>query len=263
MLKIINVIVIIITVVSCGKNLDQSRSNNLLTANIIDGVLISKANTFSKHTVGLYNIKHDSVCTGVIIEENLILTAAHCVSETPAEKVEIIFGNKILDSEITKFKALKLIVHENYNLALIINDVALVRLPKAVPAGFSPIDIESSRQLNLTKGDKVTAIGYGVTGTGFFSIGSRGTLHMGKISIENYGVQNALVAIDQSIGSAICFGDSGGPTFTEIEGRVVLVGISSFVNSVKLKKKYICSDKAFLSNPNFFYSWIQESKLKI
>lgn len=248
--------------VGCGKAQNSQVANEVVLGKVIGGVDVTAPTIYSKRTVGIYNAKEKTVCTGVIIEENLILTAAHCVYETPVEKVEVIFGNKIFDPNADKIKASRLVVHENYDDENITNDVALVRLSKNIPETYSAIDLEASRQLVLEKGELVTAIGFGVSNTGLLGSITRGTLRTGELPVDEYESGSKLVVIDQSKGVAICFGDSGGPVFTLVNEQPVLVGISSFVNSEKSGRRNICKFKSYLSNPNYFYTWIHKSKLK-
>lgn len=249
----------------CGKSQVSSIAPALITSNIIGGSAVVESTVFSKRTVGLFNKNKNTVCTGAIIEEDLILTAAHCVFKAETSDIQISFGARLNDDKNPAYIAHKIFVHSGYNDQAVANDLALIRLSKKIPSTHEVLDLEDSRQLHLEKNDLVTSLGFGVTKTGVFSgNGGRGILRMTTIPVMKYGVSQAFIYLDQTAGKGICYGDSGGPTFTIVNNKVVLVGIASHVSmDEKTKRSQECLNMAVLSNPNYFYDWIELTKLKI
>ncbi len=182
------------------------------------------------------------------------------------KRLEMISADPLKGSTHIK-RAHKIIVHDGYKTAseTVDDDIALIRLKKEIPSTHSILDLEDSRQLTLKKDDLVTSLGFGVTKTGFFTNGTgRGTLRMTAIPLMTYHVLGQKIYLDQRQGSGICYGDSGGPTFTVVNNKPVLVGIASHVSmDEKTKRRNECHMVSALSNPNYFYGWIEDAKLKI
>lgn len=240
---------------ACGQKNNQT-SDALILGNINGGASVATDSNFAPYTVGIITTGVGR-CTGSIIGRDLILTAAHCIDKAPAANVTVIFGSDI-DHGI-KIQAKDVLVHEKYrNLR---NDLAMIRLQQDIPDNFKVLDLEDSRQINLSSNDKVTTLGYGVfeyaTSTG------AGPLREAKLSIEKYENDGEFVILNQKVGPGICYGDSGGPTFTIVNERVALVGVASNVRETFYGRKDGCINKAVLTNPNYFYNWINTTKLKI
>ncbi|HSF94381.1 MAG TPA: trypsin-like serine protease [Thermohalobaculum sp.] len=102
--------------------------------------------------VGRLDVKNqfsEGMCTGTLIAEDLVLTAAHCVTSEltgliiPPDGVEFIAGER-LGVSAGKSKAARIAVHPSYDagrsgVGLSIRyDMALVRLEKPIPKARAP-----------------------------------------------------------------------------------------------------------------------------
>lgn len=248
--------------IGCGpRNSEGHLEGSLVVGNIINGSLITAENIYSRQTVGIYNLSDRSICTGAIIGEDLILTAAHCVTGAKISEIEIKFDVAFYDAAFT-YHAKNIKVHESYSRINMRNDLALVLLDKKIPANFRALDLEDSRSLSLEKDDEVTSLGFGVRETKELS-GAK-FLRMAQIPVKKFASDVEFIVLDQTKGVGICFGDSGGPSFILKEGKPILVGIASSVEPTFFGgKKSGCTNAARLSNPNYFYDWIMAEKSKI
>ena len=87
-------------------------------------------------------------CGGSVIEDNIVLTAAHCLKDKQASEVKAVFGTEDLSlsgHHRTERNVSKIIIHPLYNAGESYFDVALLVLDKKLvfSDGISPICLPS------------------------------------------------------------------------------------------------------------------------
>ena len=165
-----------------------------------------------------------AICTATLIDQEVLLTARHCVAENegegpvlPGRKLSIHKGThpSYYESPIAKGK--RVIVHKDDDIALLLLDRKISDL-KIYPIRDYPIE---------EVGDEGIVVGYGITSS---SANDSGIQRWGETTLLSFnipGYVNNVIELGRPTG--LCSGDSGGPFFTEQDGKPVISGVASFV----------------------------------
>ena len=152
-----------------------------------------------------------NVCSGVVVRQDVVLTAAHCVATASDWRIHWRDENNV--PILVQPKHVK--IHPQYNTKAIKNrsisiDMALVKLPEPLPSQFWPIALSDVQELSV--GDSVIVAGYGLSD-------EKNSKALGKFRsatlsvIEPYGKSKIILWLEDplSAGAGGCHGDSGGP----------------------------------------------------
>nr|AYV99562.1 venom polypeptide [Dolopus genitalis] len=180
-----------------------------------------------------------SLCGGSIIASKVVITAAHCL-EGAIDGVVHFGSTKTRPDESTyigmRVKKQNFIIHERWSRFLLINDIALIILPKPIQfnSAVQPINLPKTGEENLENRMAVIS-GYGRMGDGQ---GTSTVLRFVPRRIVSGDVckrtfmgkfRSTHVCVDGSDRKSACPGDSGGPLFVEeSNGSRTLVGLTSF-----------------------------------
>lgn len=185
-------------------------------------------------------------CSAVIIAEDTLVTAAHCLPED-SPWIRIHFSG--LEGKVSK-EAQFFVKHENYQdlHETTRNDVALVFFKGGLPDPFKPVPLASETEV-LQIGDSLTLAGYG----GGSPLGS-----LAKINLQISGFLNhkGLIQLNQTSQRGICHGDSGGPAFRIHPDQISLIGVASYTQEVN------CSGYSVYTNVIEQRDWISKTRKK-
>jgi hypothetical protein len=169
-------------------------------------------------------------CTGSLIAQDLVLTAAHCVLPGADYKV-ILPGEtppRLLDVR-------RMASHPQFNVSGILAhrasaDVALLQLANPLPPSKAPVPL-GAPAIPIELGSRFTIAGVGVTRRGDGKSG--GTIRAADLAVTGKpGTLQIRLAdpltnnIREGLGA--CTGDSGAPAFEMQAGRAVIIGVVSW-----------------------------------
>ncbi|CAF1031738.1 unnamed protein product [Brachionus calyciflorus] len=192
-------------------------------------------------------IKHNFFCGGSILNQNHILTAAHCFDELPSF-LELYVGVGLFNLSDAKpnknlFKVSKLIRHENYNKSNAFdNDIALLVLEKPIKYTnkISPICLPSNQDVKLVYNKVLHVAGWGSIHEKVTRESIPNSLMQLEIKIMNYFNETLCQGIDETKycgydmsdkHSNLCVGDSGGALMHKIDQKWYVFGVVSFGNA--------------------------------
>jgi len=171
-------------------------------------------------------------CTATLIGCQTALTAAHCICDlTPAAQCNAdsdlldVPRNLLLQSAGIVAVA-SVDVDPTYRFPK--NDLAVLHLAAPV-TGIAPSPINAASKPAI--GTSATIVGYGMASDGFYGVKRRGKARLARCTES--GITQAdhdCWLFDRPIGapgsdSTTCFGDSGGPLFTNTPTGMVLAGV--------------------------------------
>ncbi|KAJ2726165.1 hypothetical protein GGI07_000804 [Coemansia sp. Benny D115] len=186
--------------------------------------------------VYLQNSAENTFCGGSIISDQWILTAAHCIKTAGVNDVKVYIGQPEYNPDPSKSTSVvEIHNHPQYNDETMENDISLLRLGERISGrGASTISIDTS---GVGDGTKVTALGWGYTSESGstpskkLKKGELKTLSQaecGQKDTKFTGNDGPRICVAADTGADTCPGDSGGPLVRKVNGRNMLVGITSF-----------------------------------
>lgn len=192
---------------------------------IVGGELVPENDPVALSTVELSN-----GCSGTLIADNWVLTAAHCLVSSSQMFVRFSFNQ----SEI--YEVERIILHPSYRgtasggthpdrpATSPVYDIGLLKLAESVSDTFQPVKMILESELP-TEGSEVLLAGFGVTNP--FTGAGGGLLRQTTTIIHFYNEAAKEVVFGPTPGQSACPGDSGGPMYLEQNGELLVMGVTS------------------------------------
>lgn len=251
-----------LALIACAPSKNPSAQSSLASQesdSIINGQPIEVGSELLQSVVAIYDAATGQLCTGSLLPNNIILTAAHCIGPIP-EAMYIVFGTE-LNSQAQIRRAHSIKVSEYWetrrNSMLDTGDIALIHFKGSVPQGYKPATLLPSQKI-LRPGTQTVLVGFGYN-DGVNKSGAGQVRHTTvKIADPNYSMTE--VKLDQTQGTGACHGDSGGPAYVKIGSRYYLWGITSRgVDDANDD----CSKYSAFTNALAYRAWISRNASKL
>lgn len=248
------------------ENFANSVEENLDLDGIKGGAEVTQDEALSKSVVAIYHRQYGVMCTGSLIGNNMVLTAAHCIEGGPSSYA-IVFGVSVESSQVAR-AVKRIVVSPKYlnsqtRKRVRVNgqgvdipadnyDIALMQFSGALPAGYKVATLLPQKSM-LRVGGIVTLAGYGMQGDNSLVLGGLLKVDV-KILDTQFGQTEIL--LDQSQGRGACQGDSGGPAYLRASGKIYLWGVTS---RSPLANPTGCPTHAIYTNILSHLPWIHQT----
>ncbi len=277
---------------ACAK-VDSSKS--LATGSsdgIIGGQIVADSDPLAQTTVQIFTfqlgkdetgqvgITGVAGCTGTIISDKVIMSAAHCLAAN-ARQSFVYFSDKVPTDLVGFFSAYfkdpttqkdlrqvqGALVGDNWIHAgqeeKNWDDISLLKFDGGLPTGYKVAELVAANT-QINNKDVVTLAGFGLTSPMIDGVKPVSTTALRSVNVS---VKDAQFSVDELMiatgnGSGSCHGDSGGPAYLNQKGKSVVVGITSRAD-FNTDPKGQCTGLTVYTNVQHFLGWIATNRAKL
>ncbi|HXF90192.1 MAG TPA: S1 family peptidase [Xanthobacteraceae bacterium] len=189
-----------------------------------------EAGALGDHMVMIVGARGDRVtlCTGIVLARDVVLTAAHCVA--PAGAYRVLPGRGANPVAIARIAHHPRYDPRHYASGRVTADVALLKLANVLPARNKPALLDDGAAA-VAAGERLLIAGYGVAVAGRDE--SAGAARAAALLVTGRPGNLQIRLVDpatrgERAGLGACIGDSGGPAFREGGAPLRVIGVVSW-----------------------------------
>ncbi len=242
----------------------QCQDSGNVSDHIVGGTVVAADDPDQQLVVMLKMRKgeKESVCTGTLIGERVILTAAHCVENVHVENIHPFFvtgaGCPVNQVRPTRGEVIRKLVHRGFDgTPQSLSDLALLYLADSAPTEQRRLPIAKTERPTQ---DQVMLIGFGITRE--TARDSQVLRRISKSWQQDLQPRGRALVIDQTKGSGgFCRGDSGAPVIGESWGEPQVWAVNSA--NVGITPDTECQTMSLAMDTRVFADWIQRNQHRL
>lgn len=204
------------------------------------------------------------LCSGALIGVDLVLTAAHCVSDPAAYRV--VGVSRAFKQQ--RVRVVALAVHPTFVNGTTPRtqpgvDLAILRLERPLGPEYLPLDPSLAGRIGI--GDEVTIAGFGVLSERRKQT-ARTLRQANLVSLGPIQVANRVLIVADSVrlaetsGAGACRGDSGGPILAATRDSYLLYGIVSWSSgALRTREPSACGGLTAVTPVVEHLGWIRQA----
>ncbi len=178
--------------------------------------LVGATPTYQYPSVLLLENPDGGYCSGSLIAADVVLTAAHCQMQPGAVATVMAYDQRMASETVAE-----VVFHRYHNGGDAFADHDLSLLHLAGPLAEEPVPFVVAPLPDTAIGQTLTVVGLGVIDGSDHSGGQVKRVADFPVSDENRDYLTG-----GTDGTSICYGDSGGPAFLDIDGVATQVGVT-------------------------------------
>jgi hypothetical protein len=220
-----------LTVLHLGCRTTHDESSDV---RIADGEVVAKNDPISTVTVALLGPQKEFLCSGSIISEDIVLSAAHCKDPS-----FIRLGRADLQEANPSFQMIEVSGSDNhpcYDYRTTEGDrygfdLKIVRLKNPVPANWPVNNNLPDDQLQIPLESELVGSGFGATSSSQtqtnYNVLRKATFASKTDQTFSQLLIHMVGGPGRVFGRSLCYGDSGGPTFLVKDQKLIQIGVNS------------------------------------